>query len=85
MRALLRRFPAFFEAIAALSKDAPFMLINTHWHQDHTGGNEGLHAAGFTIAAHRIHASGSAAPQTMKLFHRDDSCISGRGVADDHF
>ena len=28
------------------------LLVNTHWHFDHTGGNEALAAAGVTILAH---------------------------------
>ena len=47
------RFQSIREAIAALSNDAPDALINTHWHYDHTDGNEGMHAAGFTIFAHQ--------------------------------
>src|SRR4051794_14795602 len=27
-------------------------LLNTHWHMDHTDGNDGLHSAGAAIAAH---------------------------------
>jgi glyoxylase-like metal-dependent hydrolase (beta-lactamase superfamily II) len=61
--------PRILEAIAAVSKDAPFALINTHWHGDHTGGNEGMHAAGFTIFAHRNTRERLSTPQTMKLFH----------------
>lgn len=61
--------PRIHEAIASVSKDAPFALINTHWHGDHTGGNEGLHAAGFTIVAHQNTRNRLAAPQVRKLFH----------------
>jgi glyoxylase-like metal-dependent hydrolase (beta-lactamase superfamily II) len=61
--------PRILEAIGALSKEAPFLLINTHWHGDHTGGNEGMHAAGFTIAAHRNTRERLSKPQVMKVFH----------------
>jgi glyoxylase-like metal-dependent hydrolase (beta-lactamase superfamily II) len=61
--------PRILEAIAAVSKDAPFALINTHWHGDHTGGNEGIHAARYTIFAHENTRVRLSTPQTMKLFH----------------
>jgi glyoxylase-like metal-dependent hydrolase (beta-lactamase superfamily II) len=61
--------PRILEAIGSLSKDAPFALINTHWHGDHTGGNEGMHAAGYTIIAHQKTRERLSTPQTMKLFH----------------
>ena len=61
--------PRILEAIAAVSKDAPFALINTHWHGDHTGGNEGIHAAGYTIFAHENTRERLSSPQTMRLFH----------------
>jgi glyoxylase-like metal-dependent hydrolase (beta-lactamase superfamily II) len=63
--------PRIIEAIAAQSKAAPFVLINTHWHGDHTGGNEGLHAAGFTIVAHKNTRKRLSEPQSMKMFHRE--------------
>jgi len=62
------------EAITTLapqSAGAPGILVNTHWHGDHTGGNEGMHAAGFMIVAHRQTRARLSTPQTMKLFHRD--------------
>ncbi|HME57117.1 MAG TPA: MBL fold metallo-hydrolase [Terracidiphilus sp.] len=61
--------PRILEAIAAIGKGAPFALINTHWHGDHTGGNEGMHAAGYTIVAHQNTRERLSSPQTMKIFH----------------
>ena len=61
--------PKIREAIAAVGKDAPHALINTHWHFDHTDGNEGLHSAGFTVVAHEKTRERLSTPQTMKMFH----------------
>src|SRR6202161_2921239 len=61
--------PKIREAIAAVSKDATDALINTHWHYDHTDGNEALHAAGFTIFAHRNTRERMSTPQTIPFFH----------------
>ena len=61
--------PKIREAIAAVSKDAPDALINTHWHYDHTDGNELLHATGFTIFAHENTRKRMSAPQTIPFFH----------------
>jgi len=44
--------PKISEALAGLSSDPIKHLINSHWHFDHTDGNEWLHAAGATILAH---------------------------------
>jgi glyoxylase-like metal-dependent hydrolase (beta-lactamase superfamily II) len=40
------------EALAGLSSDPIKHLVNTHWHFDHTDGNEWLHSAGAEITAH---------------------------------
>lgn len=61
--------PKIREALAALSNDPASTLINTHWHIDHTDGNEGMHAAGFTIYAHQMTRERLSTPQTMKLYH----------------
>src|SRR5262249_25746642 len=40
------------EALSGISSDPVKHLVNTHWHFDHTDGNEWLHSAGATILAH---------------------------------
>jgi len=44
--------PQITEALAGLSAEPIRHLINTHWHFDHTDGNEWLHSAGAAIMAH---------------------------------
>src|SRR6266481_4949662 len=44
--------PRVSEALASINGDPIKQLINTHWHFDHTGGNEWVHEAGATILAH---------------------------------
>jgi len=44
--------PQVEDALAALSDDPVKHLINSHWHFDHTDGNEWLHSVGAEITAH---------------------------------
>ncbi|HEX9434132.1 MAG TPA: MBL fold metallo-hydrolase [Burkholderiales bacterium] len=44
--------PRIQEAIAKLTAKPVTFLLNTHWHFDHTGGNENLGKAGAIIVAH---------------------------------
>jgi len=44
--------PKIADALASVSADPIKHLINTHWHFDHTDGNEWLHSAGAAILAH---------------------------------
>jgi glyoxylase-like metal-dependent hydrolase (beta-lactamase superfamily II) len=40
------------EALTSISQDPVKHLVNTHWHFDHTDGNDWMHSAGATITAH---------------------------------
>ena len=44
--------PKILAAVAALSDQPVSFVINTHWHGDHTGGNEALSDLGAVIVAH---------------------------------
>src|SRR5262249_50870244 len=44
--------PQITDALAGISSEPIKHLINTHWHFDHTDGNDWLHSAGATILAH---------------------------------
>jgi len=51
------------------------VLINTHWHFDHTDGNEAMHQAGAVIIAHENTRKRLSTPQDIALFglHFDPS------------
>lgn len=44
--------PRISAALDSISQDPIRHLINTHWHTDHTDGNQWIHSAGATITAH---------------------------------
>ena len=61
--------PQLLQALAAISSDPMTMLINTHWHFDHTDGNEWMHAAGATILAQEKTKERLSTPQDIAAFH----------------
>ena len=44
--------PKIKAALAKISQKPVRFLVNTHWHWDHTDGNEWVHQKGATIIAH---------------------------------
>ncbi len=56
--------PKILAAVATVDPDPVKFLINTHWHYDHTGGNENLGKTGTVIMAHDNVRVRMASPQT---------------------
>lgn len=61
--------PQILEALNAISADPISHLINTHWHYDHTDGNEWMHGVGATILAQEKCKERLSSVQQMKAFN----------------
>jgi cyclase len=57
-------------AIAAVSGKPIQYVVNTHWHQDHVGGNEYFAKAGATVVAHENVRKRVSTEQVVKLLNR---------------
>lgn len=57
-------------AIGSITDKPVRYVINTHWHSDHTGGNENLGKAGAVIVAHQNVRKRMSTDQVMKAFGR---------------
>ncbi len=62
--------PKILAAIGEVSDKPVKFLINTHWHFDHTGGNENLGKQGVVIVAHDNVYQRLSTDQFMKAFNR---------------
>jgi len=61
--------PKIKAAIAKLSDKAVKFVINTHWHSDHTGGNENLGREGLIIVAHDNVRKTMSKDQVIAMFN----------------
>ncbi|MDH5197423.1 MAG: MBL fold metallo-hydrolase [Gemmatimonadota bacterium] len=57
-------------AVRSISTDPIRFVLNTHWHGDHTGGNENLGSAGSLIVAHDNVRQRMSVEQFMEAFDR---------------
>jgi glyoxylase-like metal-dependent hydrolase (beta-lactamase superfamily II) len=63
--------PKILEAIAKLQAGPVRFVINTHWHGDHTGGNEAMGSQGAVIVAHDNVRRRMSVPQMMRSVGRE--------------
>lgn len=62
--------PQVLAALATLNPEPPRFVLNTHWHGDHTGGNENLAAKGSVIVAHDRVRQRMSAEQFSEFLNR---------------
>ncbi len=61
--------PQMTEALGTINADPVKILVNTHWHYDHTDGNEWVHSTGASIWAHENTRARMSVTQNMAAFH----------------
>ncbi|MDT8439498.1 MAG: MBL fold metallo-hydrolase [Wenzhouxiangellaceae bacterium] len=67
-------------AVAALTEQPIRFVFNTHWHGDHTGGNENLAEAGALVVAHDNVRKRMSAGQFMEFFGREVEPAADRAL-----
>jgi cyclase len=72
--------PAILSAISRITDKKVKFLINTHWHPDHTGGNELMGKAGSIIIAHDNVRRRLTEEQFMEYFNADVQPLSKDGL-----
>jgi glyoxylase-like metal-dependent hydrolase (beta-lactamase superfamily II) len=60
--------PQLLEAIAKIEPGPVRFVVNTHWHPDHTGGNETLGRSGSVVVAHDNARARMSEPQVVEEY-----------------
>ena len=71
--------PKVLAAIRSVTPQAVRFVVNTHWHYDHTGGNENMGKAGALIFAHENVRRRMSTDQFIEAFNRKEPA-SPRGA-----
>src|SRR5919109_689033 len=61
--------PKILAAVKAIRDEPVRFVLNTHWHGDHTGGNENMGAAGAFIVAHENVRKRMSVEQFIEMFN----------------
>jgi len=64
--------PKILAAIAAITPRPVRFVVNTHWHFDHTGGNENMGKAGALVVAHQNVRKRMSAGQLIEAVNRQE-------------
>jgi glyoxylase-like metal-dependent hydrolase (beta-lactamase superfamily II) len=68
------------EALAKIAPEPPRFVLNTHWHGDHTGGNENLAGMGTLIVAHDNVRRRMSTEQFSSFFDRATPASPGKAL-----
>lgn len=72
--------PKIRAAVALLTDRPVRFVINTHWHPDHTGGNEAFGGTGSVIVAHRNTRERMSTKQLVDLFNVEVPPVSAAAL-----